>query len=684
MSKHIIEYEFPQGYDPETSQIKCPPEFLHLIQDLRLIKYDGDNPNRIYKSKQKAIWKSLLKFGWVEVLVTDLAGLLSDGEHRAKICIDKGEFFGPILKLPTNDLDRRLLRQILNKLHGTHVKELDAKEYLKFVEAGRDKDLIEMIDLTKSQIDKAISLINDEDINKTEQPREVAPPKSVRCPSCGFDFDPDAHLTDIPLEIQEASGVFVGNNPLPHKKLNIVFHLELETTAPKITQNTLAVAEAFGIGLDETIKFTLFNHLAISYTDGDLIYVTGDSGGGKTTLLRLFTKHELDRGKKVLSFEDIAPAEDVSIIDGLGLDANETMRVLNTAGLGEAFLMIRKYSELSEGQRYRYRLAKLLSTPADVYIIDEFASRLDRVMARILAFNLQKWSRRTDSTVMLATTHHDLLEDLNPDLLIYKGFGEESILRYFDPAPIKFSLAREMIITKATQNDYKRLEKLHYIGSGTLIGVYKFKLMYRKSIVGIAIYTAPWVQLHLRNKKFPEYKGQVKNIIEKVNRDIIRLARVIITPKYRGAGLAVKLVKETLPLTKKKLVEVVAAMPKYNPFFEKAGMTNMGVAPLRGHQKKTIDVIKLLGGEIALLHSPQNRKVFLDNLTNSNLNMLKEVLMKNLKHLSGMGQLGENTALGYRKELRAKGLQSLLGNLLPTERVYLYWMNPEMNENDKE
>ena len=47
---------------------------------------------------------------------------------------------------------------------------------------------------------------------------------------------------------------------------------------------------------------------------------------------------------------------------------------------------------------------------------------------------------------------------------------------------------------------------------------------------------------------------------------------MIIHPKFRGIGLGAFLVRETMPKVDAKVVEVLAVMAKYNPFFEKAGM----------------------------------------------------------------------------------------------------------------
>ena len=46
----------------------------------------------------------------------------------------------PVLRLPVSDVDRRMLRQILNKLKGKHNKELDSAEYLRMLQ-GEKEDL---------------------------------------------------------------------------------------------------------------------------------------------------------------------------------------------------------------------------------------------------------------------------------------------------------------------------------------------------------------------------------------------------------------------------------------------------------------------------------------------------------------------------------------------------------------
>ena len=46
-----------------------------------------------------------------------------------------------VIRLPVEDVDRRLLRQVLNKLKGKHDKELDQFEYERIIQAGKEEDL---------------------------------------------------------------------------------------------------------------------------------------------------------------------------------------------------------------------------------------------------------------------------------------------------------------------------------------------------------------------------------------------------------------------------------------------------------------------------------------------------------------------------------------------------------------
>jgi len=123
------------------TQLQIPEGYKGFVEDIRLLKSDDQNPNKMTIKQQEQIWRSLKKSGWTYPLITNKDGVFADGEQRAQVCKEHGEFFAPVLRLPVSDVDRRMLRQILNKLKGKHSKELDGAEYLRIIEAGEKDDL---------------------------------------------------------------------------------------------------------------------------------------------------------------------------------------------------------------------------------------------------------------------------------------------------------------------------------------------------------------------------------------------------------------------------------------------------------------------------------------------------------------------------------------------------------------
>jgi len=190
------------------------------------------------------------------------------------------------------------------------------------------------------------------------------------------------------------------------------------------------VAAMFGLGVDESRTVEVVPPTTVTLAPGRLIFVTGRSGGGKTTLLRLIAEQiELRDDVRLIRF---APADaddaDRPIIETVGETLERATRCLSLAGLNDAFVMLRAADQLSDGQRHRYALARAIDATEDrdddrlpVVLADEFGSTLDRQTAAIIARNVRRWTRRDAVCFLAATTHDDLLEPLDPDDLIVLG-----------------------------------------------------------------------------------------------------------------------------------------------------------------------------------------------------------------------------------------------------------------------
>lgn len=188
------------------------------------------------------------------------------------------------------------------------------------------------------------------------------------------------------------------------------------------TPRVLEIAEGFGLGLTDK-EFVIYDNLALEIRRGDVVYITGQSGSGKSLLLRDLVHQMRSEGLTVADLNEIT-LEERPVIELVGETTTQAAELLAKAGISDAWIYIRKPSELSDGQRYRLKLAKVLETRADVWVADEFGAVLDRVTAKVIAYNMQKTARRQGKTLMVATTHTDLGDELGPDLTITKRFRE--------------------------------------------------------------------------------------------------------------------------------------------------------------------------------------------------------------------------------------------------------------------
>ena len=178
------------------------------------------------------------------------------------------------------------------------------------------------------------------------------------------------------------------------------FNISYETHS-QLTPRSLVVAEAFGLGIDETQKFKVLD-AELKIGTRDIVYITGDSGSGKSVLLHAI---RTDLGDEAIDLSEVEIDPDKPLIETVGGTVEEGLELLSKVGLNDAFLFLRTYQQLSDGQKYRYRIAKLIESKKQWWLMDEFCACLDRDTAKIISFNLQKIARQQGKAVIAATTH---------------------------------------------------------------------------------------------------------------------------------------------------------------------------------------------------------------------------------------------------------------------------------------
>jgi hypothetical protein len=142
------------------TEVQIPP--VEIVETSRLT-VDQNNPNRMSKAQMQGLKASIKQYGFIIPVVTNKDLMIADGEQRWTVAKELGLQKIPIVRLPLEDVDRRTLRQVLNKLKGEHDQKLDALEFQRIIQAGGKDDLKTLLAISDSSIQVMLKRLDEED-----------------------------------------------------------------------------------------------------------------------------------------------------------------------------------------------------------------------------------------------------------------------------------------------------------------------------------------------------------------------------------------------------------------------------------------------------------------------------------------------------------------------------------------
>lgn len=235
--------------------------------------------------------------------------------------------------------------------------------------------------------------------------------------------------------------------------------------------------------------------------------IVGASGTGKTTIAKkVFDNYELFSGFNWRSSSVLDDFDDK-------FTAKEITEILCKVGFSSPPDWLKPFSVLSNGQKMRVELARLILESNEPFIYDEFTSVVDRQVAQVGSAAIQSFVRKMNKQFIAVSCHYDIAEWLEPDWI-------------YDVNKMEFTrgnLRRPKInvnVRQAEQEEWSQFMQFHYLSHDHNNSAHKY-------IAEINNEPVAWCSvLH-----FPHPK--VKNMK--------KIHRMVVKPDYQGIGIGYKL-----------------------------------------------------------------------------------------------------------------------------------------------
>lgn len=271
--------------------------------------------------------------------------------------------------------------------------------------------------------------------------------------------------------------------------------------------------------------------IPIEGMDWNIGLIVGASGSGKTTIAnKVFDDFDLFEGFKWTGDSVVDDFDD-------SLSPKQITEALSKVGFSSPPDWLKPFSVLSNGQKMRAELARLILESDKPVIYDEFTSVVDRQVAKIGSAAIQKYIRKEKKQFIAVSCHYDIEEWLEPDW-VYDANSHEFHRRSLRRPKIQVN------IRKAQQSEWKLFKEFHYLSADHNKAAHKY-------IAEIDGELVAWCSvLHFPHPKIKNMK---------------RIHRIVVKPDYQGIGVGGKVLSELSKMYKKDgcRIRLVSSAPSF-------------------------------------------------------------------------------------------------------------------------
>jgi len=292
----------------------------------------------------------------------------------------------------------------------------------------------------------------------------------------------------------------------------------IKTAEPKKTFRVASIMGKFDLETNQ-IKEHFEGNIDIK-DNWQIGLIVGKSGSGKTTIAK-----QLFSNSYINNFEYSAE----TILDDMPKECSveDITKAFNSVGFSSPPSWLKPYSVLSNGEKMRVDLARAILEEQNLFVFDEFTSVVDRNVAQIGSFAMQKAIRKTNKQFIAVTCHYDVEEWLLPDWV----FDTDSMtFRSNDGQKKNRPNIKFEIFQTNDKSIWKVFAKHHYLSHNHNNAAKVFLAYVNNQLAGfISI-------LHLPNR----------------DKTLKKVHRLVILPDYQGLGIGVRLLNEIGKIYKKE------------------------------------------------------------------------------------------------------------------------------------